>query len=139
TQLKGKMPCVTCNDATPKVPACAKYAIDVQPIPPCQRNNSGFHHGYLNRLRDILDTLREIVEEARSKRPSYNNIDYACVYTKWSQELLANVSASCLKADNKRDTSIATTPVTRKKHVTFADTLETSGNNPPKIVKQQTV
>nr|GFB29149.1 hypothetical protein [Tanacetum cinerariifolium] len=74
------------------------------------------HHGYLNHLRDTLDTLREIVKEARK-----------------------NVSGSCPKVDNKRDTIIATPPTTRKKHATFADPLETSGNNPPKIVKQQTV
>nr|GEV96032.1 hypothetical protein [Tanacetum cinerariifolium] len=101
TQLKGKMPCVTSNDATPKVPACAKYAIDVQPIPLRQRNSRVVHHGYLNRLRDTLYTLHEIVKEARSKRPSDNNLDYACVYTKRSQELLENVRASCTKADNK--------------------------------------
>nr|GEU69145.1 hypothetical protein [Tanacetum cinerariifolium] len=83
------------------VPAFAKYAINVQPIPPRQRNNRVVHHGYLNRLRDTLDTLREIVEEARSKRPSDNNRDYACVYTKRSHELLENVRASCTKADNK--------------------------------------
>nr|GEX95923.1 retrovirus-related Pol polyprotein from transposon TNT 1-94 [Tanacetum cinerariifolium] len=125
------------NDATPKVLACARYAIDVQPIPPRQRNNRVVHHGYLNRLRDTLDTLHEKVEEARSKRPSDNNLDYACVYTQRSQELLENMSASCLTADNKRDLSIDTKPATRKKHVTFAEPLETSGNNPPKIVKQQ--
>nr|GEY11322.1 hypothetical protein [Tanacetum cinerariifolium] len=68
TQLKGKMPYVTSNDATPKVPACAKYAIDVQPIPPCQRNNRVVHHGYLNHLRDTLDILHEIVKEARNSR-----------------------------------------------------------------------
>nr|GEU91077.1 hypothetical protein [Tanacetum cinerariifolium] len=139
TQLKGKMTCVTSNDATPKVPACAKYAIDVQLIPPRQRNNRVVHHGYLNRLRDALDILCEIVEEARNKLPSNNNLDYACIYTKQSQELLKIMSASCPKADNKLGTIIATTPVTRKKHVTFADPLETSSNNPPKIVKQQTV
>nr|GEU58445.1 hypothetical protein [Tanacetum cinerariifolium] len=139
TQLKGKMPCVTSNDATPKVPACAKYAIDVQPIPPRQRNNRFVHHGYLNRLKDTLDTLREVVEEARSKRPSDNILDYACVYTKRSQELLENMSASCPKADNKQDTIIATKHVTRKKYVTFAEPLETSSNNLPKIVKQQIV
>nr|GFB61818.1 hypothetical protein [Tanacetum cinerariifolium] len=59
------MPCVTSNDATPKVPACAKYAIDVQPIPLRQRINRVIHHGYLNHLRDTLDTLCEMVEEAR--------------------------------------------------------------------------
>nr|GEY65751.1 integrase, catalytic region, zinc finger, CCHC-type, peptidase aspartic, catalytic [Tanacetum cinerariifolium] len=139
TQLKGKMPCVTSNDATPKVPACAKYAINVQLIPPRQRYNRVVYHGYLKHLRDTLDTLCEIVKEARSKRPSENNLDYACVYTKRSQELFENVSASCLKVNNKGDTIIATTHATRKKHVTFADPLETSGNNPPKIVKQQTM
>nr|GEV61894.1 retrovirus-related Pol polyprotein from transposon TNT 1-94 [Tanacetum cinerariifolium] len=91
TQLKGKMPCVTSNDATPKVPAYAKYATDVQPIPLRYRNNRVVHYGYLNRLRDTLNTPCEIVEEARSKRPSDNNLDYACVYTKRSQELLENV------------------------------------------------
>nr|GFA21066.1 hypothetical protein [Tanacetum cinerariifolium] len=139
TQLKGKMPCVTSNDATSKAPTCAKYAIDVQPIPPHQRNNKVVHHGYLNRLRDTLDTLCKIVKEARSKRLSDNNLDYACVYTKRSQELLENMSASCPKVDNKRDIIIATTHVTRKKNVTFADPLETSGNNLSKIVKQQIV
>ncbi|GKB32620.1 retrovirus-related pol polyprotein from transposon TNT 1-94 [Tanacetum coccineum] len=89
--------------------------------------------------KDTLDTLREIVEEARSKRPSDHSLDYACVYTKRSQELLENVSASCPKARNKRDKVIATTPLTRKKHVTFADPLETSGNNTTNHVKHPTV
>ncbi|GJY75865.1 integrase, catalytic region, zinc finger, CCHC-type containing protein, partial [Tanacetum coccineum] len=89
------------------------YAIDVEPIPPRQRSNRNVHHGYLNSLKDTLDTLCEIVEEARSELP--------------------------LDMVNKRDKFIATTPVTKKKHVTFADPLETSGNNTPKHVKQQSV
>ncbi|GJX46813.1 hypothetical protein Tco_0272003 [Tanacetum coccineum] len=115
TQLKGKLPCVTSNVTTPKVSIFEKYTIDVEPIPPRQRNNREVHLSYLNRLRDTLDTLREIVKEARSKCPSDNSLDYACVYTKQSQELLENMSASCPKADNKRDNFIATTPITRKK------------------------
>ncbi|GJS90128.1 putative ribonuclease H-like domain-containing protein [Tanacetum coccineum] len=43
------------------------------------------------------------------------------------------------KASNKQDKVIATTPLTRKKHVTFADLLETSGNNTTNHVKQPTV
>ncbi|GKC13089.1 hypothetical protein Tco_1009871 [Tanacetum coccineum] len=69
----------------------------------------------IDNLKDTLDTLCEIVEEARSELPSDSNLDYACVYTKRSQELLANASASCPKAVNKRDKFIATTPV-KKKH-----------------------
>ncbi|GJU75660.1 retrovirus-related pol polyprotein from transposon TNT 1-94 [Tanacetum coccineum] len=113
TQLKGKMPCVTIDVKTPKVSAFEKYAIDVEPIPPRQRSNRNVHHGYLNSLKDTLDTLHEIVEEARSELPS--------------------------DTVNKRDKFIATTPVTKKKPVTFADPLETSGNNTPKHVKQQSV
>ncbi|GJS27416.1 hypothetical protein Tco_0488036 [Tanacetum coccineum] len=139
TQLKGKMPCVTNNVVTPKVSAIAKYAIEVESIPASLKNNRNIHHHYLNRLRDILDTLREIVEQGRSKRPSDNSLEYACVYTKRSQELLANVRASCPKESNKQDNGIATTPLTRKKHVTFADPLETSGTNPTNHVKQPTV
>ncbi|GJT71203.1 retrovirus-related pol polyprotein from transposon TNT 1-94 [Tanacetum coccineum] len=108
TQLKGKMPCVTSNVTTPKVYVFEKYAIDVEQIPPRQRNNREVHHAYLNCLRDTLDTLHEIVEEARSKRPYDNSLDYACVYTKQSQQVI------------------------------FVDPLETSGNNRPKHVKQQT-
>ncbi|GJW70955.1 retrovirus-related pol polyprotein from transposon TNT 1-94 [Tanacetum coccineum] len=65
TQLKGKMPCVTSNVESPKVFVFEKYAIKVESIPPSQRNNRDVHHHYLNRLRDTLDTLREIVEDAR--------------------------------------------------------------------------
>ncbi|GKE02924.1 hypothetical protein Tco_1390907, partial [Tanacetum coccineum] len=139
TQLKGKMPCVTSNVESPKVSVFEKYAIEVESIPPSQRNNRDVHHHYLNRLRDTVDTLCEIVEEAISKRPSDHSLDYACVYIKRSQELLENVSASCPKAHNKRDKVIATTPLTRKKHATFADPLETSGNNTTNHVKHPTV
>ncbi|GJU97391.1 retrovirus-related pol polyprotein from transposon TNT 1-94 [Tanacetum coccineum] len=100
TQLKGKMTCVTSNVESPKVSVFEKYAIKVESIHPSQRNNRDVYHHYLNRLRDTLDTLHEIVEEARSKRPSDHSLDYACVYTKRSQELLENVSASCPKARN---------------------------------------
>ncbi|GJY35416.1 hypothetical protein Tco_0420794 [Tanacetum coccineum] len=72
TQLKGKMPCITSNVESPN-------AIEVESIPPSQRNNRDVHHHYLNRLRDTLDTLRKIVEEARSKRLSDYSLDYACV------------------------------------------------------------
>ncbi|GKC54445.1 hypothetical protein Tco_1077190 [Tanacetum coccineum] len=108
TQLQGKMPCVTSKVVTPKVSVIEKYAIEVESIPATQRNNRDIHHHYLNRLRDTLDTLREIVEQGRSKRPSDNSLEHACVYTKRSQELLGNVHASCPKESNKGDNGVAT-------------------------------
>ncbi|GJS96305.1 hypothetical protein Tco_0803273 [Tanacetum coccineum] len=64
TQLKGKLLCVTSNVATPKVFVFEKHAIDVDPLPQPLRNNRSVHNGYLHRLKDTLDTLRETVEEA---------------------------------------------------------------------------
>ncbi|GJU42263.1 hypothetical protein Tco_1195220 [Tanacetum coccineum] len=123
TQLKGKMPCVTIDVKTPKVSAFETYAIDVKPIPPRQRSNRNVHHGYLNSLKDTLDTLREIVEEARSELPSDSNLDYACVYTKRSQELLANArvntatiaSGSKPRSNTKKDKTLPAKSVPKKK------------------------
>ncbi|GJU48029.1 hypothetical protein Tco_1217584 [Tanacetum coccineum] len=137
TQLKGKMPCVTIDVKTPKVSAFEKYAIDVELIPPCQRSNMNVHHGYLNSLKDTLDTLREIVEEARSELPLDSNLDYACVYTKWSQELLANASASCnntpkhVKQQSVQPTNVPILPSTGVNTATIA-----SGSKPRSNTKK---
>nr|GEW55282.1 retrovirus-related Pol polyprotein from transposon TNT 1-94 [Tanacetum cinerariifolium] len=136
TQVKGKIPVIPNEHVIPKVFVCNKYAIDVEPIPPSQRNNRNVQQGYLNHLKDTLDTLREIVEEARSNRPSDSSLEYACIYTKTSQELLKNVIASCPKTVNKRDIYNASTHAKRNKHVTFAEPLETSPNNTSTHVKQ---
>ncbi|GJX77683.1 hypothetical protein Tco_0324494 [Tanacetum coccineum] len=133
------MPCVTNNVVTPKVSAIAKYAIEVEPIPPSQRNNRNVQQGYLNRLKDTLDTLREIVEEAISKRSSNNSLEYARIYTKTSQELLENVIASCPKMVNKRDRYNASIHAKRNKHVTFAEPLETSNHSTSKPVQHPEV
>nr|GFB50736.1 hypothetical protein [Tanacetum cinerariifolium] len=117
------------ENVIPKVSVCNKYAIDVDPIPSSQRNSRNVQQGYLSRLKDTLDTLHEIVGEARSNRTSDNSLEYACIYTKTSQELLENVIASCPKTVNKRDRYNASTHAKRNKHVTFAEPLETLPNN----------
>nr|GEZ24830.1 hypothetical protein [Tanacetum cinerariifolium] len=111
------------------VSVCNKYAIDVEPIPPSQRNNRNGKQSYLNRLKDTLDTLHERVEEARSNKTSNNSLEYACVYPKTSKEFLENVIASSPKTVNKRDRYNASTHAKRNKHVTFAEPLESSPNN----------
>ncbi|GKD48812.1 retrovirus-related pol polyprotein from transposon TNT 1-94 [Tanacetum coccineum] len=45
------------------------YAIDVEPIPPHNRNNREVHLHYLKHLKESVETLREIVEEAKVERP----------------------------------------------------------------------
>nr|GEW08789.1 retrovirus-related Pol polyprotein from transposon TNT 1-94 [Tanacetum cinerariifolium] len=53
------------HSVTPKVLAPGMYAIDVEPIPPHLRNNREVHLDYLKYLKEIVATLREIVEEAK--------------------------------------------------------------------------
>ncbi|GJW78648.1 hypothetical protein Tco_0140330 [Tanacetum coccineum] len=60
------------------------YAIDVEPIPPHNRNNKEVHLYYLKHLKESVETLREIVEEAKVERPLDRSIVSACRYTKHS-------------------------------------------------------
>ncbi|GJW10732.1 retrovirus-related pol polyprotein from transposon TNT 1-94 [Tanacetum coccineum] len=92
------------------------YAIDVEPIPPRSRNNREVHLDYFKHLKESVETLREIVEEAK--------------------ELLEYVIGTCPKDFNKQDKKHASTPLTRKKQVTFEDQCEMSNNNTHKHVEQ---
>nr|GEW17323.1 retrovirus-related Pol polyprotein from transposon TNT 1-94 [Tanacetum cinerariifolium] len=65
-----------------------------------------------------------------------DSLEYACVYTKTSQELLENVIALCLITVNTRDRYNASIHAKRNKHVTFAAPLETSPNNTSTQVRQ---
>ncbi|GJS07762.1 retrovirus-related pol polyprotein from transposon TNT 1-94 [Tanacetum coccineum] len=85
---------------TPKVLAPSMYAIDVEPIPPQNRNNREVYLDYLKHLKESVGTLCEI--------------DF-----------------------NKRDKKIDTTPLNRKKRVTFVEPCETSANNSQTHVEQQ--
>ncbi|GKA45074.1 hypothetical protein Tco_0737870 [Tanacetum coccineum] len=135
-RIKDKMKCVTIDSVKTKVLAPGTYSIDVEPIPPLNRNNREVHLDYLKYLKESVETLREIVEEARLKRPLDRSLDSACLYTKHSQELLEYTIGTCPKDFNKQDNKHATTPLNRKKRVTFADQCEASNNNTQKHVEQ---
>nr|GEU95286.1 copia protein [Tanacetum cinerariifolium] len=60
-----KMKCVTMDSAKTKVLSPSMYAIDVKPILPHNRNNREVHLDYLKHLKESVETLREIVEEAK--------------------------------------------------------------------------
>ncbi|GJR37236.1 hypothetical protein Tco_1212920 [Tanacetum coccineum] len=114
-----KINCVTMNTVKPKVLAPGMYAIDVEPIPPRNRNNRQVHLDYLKHLKESVETYHEIVKEARIEKPLDNALGNACFYTKRSQELLEYVIGTCTKEFNKRDKKIATTPLIRKKSKLF--------------------
>ncbi|GJW37109.1 hypothetical protein Tco_0060029 [Tanacetum coccineum] len=94
-QIQNKLSCVNKDHVKPKVLAPGKYAIDVEPIPPRNRNNREVHLVYLKHLKESVETLREIVEEAKVERPLDSSLASACRYTKHSQELLEYVIGTC--------------------------------------------
>nr|GEZ53034.1 retrovirus-related Pol polyprotein from transposon TNT 1-94 [Tanacetum cinerariifolium] len=54
----------------PKMLAPGMYVIDVELIPPYNRNNKEVHLDYLKHLKESVATLREIVEEAKVENHS---------------------------------------------------------------------
>ncbi|GJU99235.1 hypothetical protein Tco_1328506 [Tanacetum coccineum] len=138
-QLRSKVSCFTSDSVKPKVLAPDMYAIDVKPIPHPLKNNRSAHLNYISHLKESVETVREIVEEARVVKPLDNALNYACQYTKLSQELLEYVIGTCPKSFNERDNKAPSTPVTRKKQVTFSDKPGTSSSNTQKHEVHQKV
>ncbi|GJT05774.1 hypothetical protein Tco_0840236 [Tanacetum coccineum] len=79
----------------PRVLAPGRYAIDVEPIPPHNRNNREVHLHYPKHLKESVETLRKTVEEAKVERPLDRSTVSACRYTKHSQELLEYAIGQC--------------------------------------------
>ncbi|GJU22226.1 hypothetical protein Tco_1155568 [Tanacetum coccineum] len=132
-QLQNTVSCVTTNQVKPNILASGKYAIDVESIPPRNRNNREVHLVYLRHLKESVDTLREIVEEAKVERPLDGSLAFACRYTKHFSELLEYVFGTCPKVFHQQDKKHAHTP--RKKQVTFEDQIATSSSNTHKHVE----
>ncbi|GJR28606.1 retrovirus-related pol polyprotein from transposon TNT 1-94 [Tanacetum coccineum] len=84
-------------------------------------NNREVHLVYLKHLKESVETICEIVEEAKVERPLDSSFASACRYTKHSQELLEYVIGTCPKDLNTRDNKHASTPLPKKKQVTFED------------------
>ncbi|GJZ99380.1 hypothetical protein Tco_0671931 [Tanacetum coccineum] len=138
-QLKDNSKCVTIPDSKPKVLAPGRYPIDVEPIPPRLKKNREVHLHYIKHLKENVETLREIVEEAKVKRPLDTSLASACRYTKHSQELLEYVIGTCPKDFSPRDKQNASTNSLRKKRVTFVEPCETSTHNTPPQVEHQKI
>ncbi|GJV61477.1 retrovirus-related pol polyprotein from transposon TNT 1-94 [Tanacetum coccineum] len=88
-QLRETSKCVTIPDCKPKVLASWRiYPIDTEPNPSRLKKNREVHLHYIKRLKENVETLREIVEDAKVERPLDTSLASACRYTKHSQELL---------------------------------------------------
>ncbi|GJW21620.1 hypothetical protein Tco_0032242 [Tanacetum coccineum] len=108
-QLRETSKCVTIPDCKPKVLAPGRYPIDVEPIPSRLKKNREVHLHYIKRLKENVETLREIVEEAKVEKPLDTSLASACRYTKHSQELLEYVIGTCPKDFGPRNKQNAST------------------------------
>nr|GEY35727.1 hypothetical protein [Tanacetum cinerariifolium] len=68
-QILNMVNSVSKDHVKPKVLAPGKYAIDVEPIFPRLRNNRESHLDYLWHLKESVEAIREILEEAKVVRP----------------------------------------------------------------------
>ncbi|GJY28537.1 retrovirus-related pol polyprotein from transposon TNT 1-94 [Tanacetum coccineum] len=89
-QLKDNSKCVTIPDSKHKVLVWCRYP-RCGTIPPRHKNNREVHLHYIKHLKENVETLCEIVEDAKVERPLDTSLASACRYTKHSQELLEYV------------------------------------------------
>nr|GEX88006.1 integrase, catalytic region, zinc finger, CCHC-type, peptidase aspartic, catalytic [Tanacetum cinerariifolium] len=133
-QTLEKVNSVSKDQVKPKVLARGKHAKDVEPIVLRRRNNRDAHLDYLRHLKESVEIIRDIVEEAKVVRPLDRSIFSACRYTKHSQELLEYAIGTCPQGSQKQDKQLAHIPLIRKKQVTFAKQFDKSDSNIDKHV-----
>nr|GFC21515.1 hypothetical protein [Tanacetum cinerariifolium] len=118
----------------PSVLTRTKHAVDVELVVPCLRNNRDAHLDYLRNLKESVETIRDIVEEAKVVRPLDSSIVSACRYTQHSQELLEYAIGTCPQGSQQRAKQLAHTPLIRKKQVTATKPSDRQDNNKNKHV-----
>nr|GFC36389.1 hypothetical protein [Tanacetum cinerariifolium] len=104
----------------PPVSTRDKHAIDVEPIVPRLRNNRNAHLDYLRHLKESVEMIHDIVEEAKVVRPLDRSIVSACHYTKHSQELLEYAIGTYPHGSQPRAKQLSHIPLIRKKQVIVA-------------------
>ncbi|GJZ06012.1 hypothetical protein Tco_0539805 [Tanacetum coccineum] len=115
-----------------KVIAPVVHKLDLEPLSSKLKNNREAHVDYIRISKEIANTLRDIVEQARTSNPLDNALAYACMYTKQIQKLLVYVSDTCPSSPLKSEKLVAATPMNKARKVTFAKISATSEINTKK-------
>nr|GEX86346.1 zinc finger, CCHC-type, retrotransposon Gag domain protein [Tanacetum cinerariifolium] len=102
-----------------------KHAVDVELIVLRLRNNKDAHLDYLRHLKESMETIRDIVEEAKVIKPLDRSIVSACRYTKHSQELLEYAIGTCPHGSQPRAKQLI--PLIKKKQKTDVPVPPSSG------------
>nr|GEZ49496.1 hypothetical protein [Tanacetum cinerariifolium] len=104
----------------PLVSARDKHAIDVKPIVPRLRNDRNAHLDYLRHLKESVETICDIVEEAKVVKPLDRSIVSACRYTKHSLELLEYAIGTCPHGSQPHAKQLSHIPLIKKKQAIVA-------------------
>nr|GEX35417.1 copia protein [Tanacetum cinerariifolium] len=112
-QIMNNVNSVSKDQVIPTILAPGKYAIYVEPILSRLRNNREAHLDYLKHLKESVETIHDIVEEAKVVRPLDSLIVSTCRYTKHSQELLEYAIGTCPQDSHQRDKKHALVPLIR--------------------------
>nr|GEX79100.1 hypothetical protein [Tanacetum cinerariifolium] len=114
-QILNKVNSINKDHVKPTVLAPGKYAIDVEPIPSSLRNNREAHLDYLRRLKESIETIREILQEAKVVRKKQVTFAEQCDMSN------SNIRKHVAKL-NTRKTNVPVPPSTGVNH--FIDASE---------------
>ncbi|GJY21988.1 hypothetical protein Tco_0394554 [Tanacetum coccineum] len=128
-----------------KAKALKEQTTASRPLKALTMNNREVHLDYLKHLKESVETLREIVEEAKVERPLDSSLAFACLYTKHSQELKKQVilrtnvkhqivTHKCVEQLNIQKTNVHMTPSTGVNSCTDA-----SGSQPRSNTKKNRI
>nr|GFA33811.1 hypothetical protein [Tanacetum cinerariifolium] len=97
------------------------------------------HLDYLRHLKESVETICDIVEEAKVVRPLDRSIVSACRYTQHFQELLEYGIGTCPQGSQQRAKQLAHTLLIRKKQVTATKPFDRQDSNKNKHVVTQKI
>ncbi|GJS02710.1 retrovirus-related pol polyprotein from transposon TNT 1-94 [Tanacetum coccineum] len=130
-KLKGKA--LVDNDLTKHPSDPEMLMIDVEPITPKLLNKQTAHSTYIKHTQEEATVIRDLVEYVKSKYPLEPSLESAYRYAKLVQELLTNISKTCLSISNAEGKLVVVTPKNKDKRVRFTEPVTSSGNTNTKI------
>ncbi|GJT22289.1 retrovirus-related pol polyprotein from transposon TNT 1-94 [Tanacetum coccineum] len=113
---------------TPSVTTIAPgmFKLDLELLPPRLLQNREVHIAYLRNTQEQANILREIVEQAKAKKPLDSELDLACKYIIRIQELLVYVQDTCPNAIPPSAKKVTVKPMNNVKKVRFVEPLTSS-------------
>ncbi|GJS19803.1 retrovirus-related pol polyprotein from transposon TNT 1-94 [Tanacetum coccineum] len=104
------------------------FKLDLVPLPPRLLQNRDVHIDYLRHTQEQANTLRELVEQAKEKKPLDRELDFACKYATRIQEFLIYVQDTCPIAVTPSTKKVVVSPMNNVKKVRFTEPLTSSSN-----------